>query len=315
MKENQKGMTRAELLKGGLIGLTAMATLPLAASCVPESSKQAELEEPEEKFEPGYKEEGSFSPEFHICRGLGVQGDDIWVAGDMAVRRFNKGRKGESFDVPGAAQAVGASPSGKLFATVEDRVIDLSSGKAAAWDSLGPRARLVEIAVTDSEVLVADAGNRCVHRFDHSGRAVGRLGQRDDAAGYVGLIVPSPYLGLALMPDGQVALCNPGQHSIEFHDLEKGLLERHGTVSQSMRDFCGCCNPMALTVLPNGDIVTAEKGIPRVKVVDRQAKFKTVVANSDLFDPKTTGLELAVLGEKVLVLDPWKGGVRTFVPI
>lgn len=314
MKEDQRGMTRSELLKGGLIGLTALAALPLAASCAPEKQEIALAPEPEEHFEPAYTESGSFSPEFHICRGLGVSGNDIWVAGDMAVRRFSKGRKGETIDVPGAAQAVAATSSGKLFATVEDRVIDLSSGKAVAWESLGARARLVEITASDNEVLVADAGNRCIHRFDHNGKLNGKLGEKDESRDYPGLIVPSPYLGLALLPDGLVAVCNPGQHCIEYHDLKLGLMQRFGTVSQSMRDFCGCCNPMSITVLANGDLVTAEKGIPRVKTLDKHGNFKSVVAPPSSFDPKTTGLELAVLDDKILVLDPWMGGVRTFIP-
>ena len=37
-----------------------------------------------------------------------------------------------------------------------------------------------------------------------------------------------------------------------------------------MADFFGCCNPAQLAVLPDGRFVTAEKGIPRVKIYSRE---------------------------------------------
>ena len=41
--------------------------------------------------------------------------------------------------------------------------------------------------------------------------------------------------------------------------------------------FVGCCNPVAIYCLDD-DIITCEKGISRVKVVDREDQLKTVVA-------------------------------------
>lgn len=61
MNENQKGMTRSELLRGGLIGLTALAALPLAASCAPKEPEVALEPEPEERYEPAYTESGQAS--------------------------------------------------------------------------------------------------------------------------------------------------------------------------------------------------------------------------------------------------------------
>ena len=46
----------------------------------------------------------------------------MWVAGDMAVRRFQGGKPVAAFALSGAAQAVGIAPDGALFAAMDDRV-------------------------------------------------------------------------------------------------------------------------------------------------------------------------------------------------
>lgn len=317
MSGEHEGLTRAELLRRGLLGLTALTVAPMSSSCKKEErlTAQSPAPEAEEKLDVGYREVAGFSPGFHTCRGLAVRGDTVWVAGDMGVRGFQGGKLAASFDLPAAAQAVAAPPDGALFAALDDRVVDLSSGTATAWESLGPRARLVEILAAGDEVLVADAGNRLVRRYGRGGVERSLIGQRDPERDYPGLIVPSPYLGLALLPSGEVAVCNPGEHRVEIHSQDGALARTFGESGQGIAAFCGCCNPMSLAALGNGDIVTAEKGIPRVKVLAPDGKLRTVVAPPDAFDTNTTGLSLAVQGSQVLVLDPWTGTVRFFAPI
>lgn len=314
MNDAQDGLTRSEVLKRGLLGLTALTVLPTAAACRREQDSALITPEPAEKLDVGYREVEGFAPAFHTCRGLAVSGDDVWVAGDMAAAAFADRRLKQSFDVPGAAQALAADTDGTLYVALEDRMIVVSPKGLEKWEPLGPRARLVEAILSGEEVLVADAGNRCVVRYDKSGAVLGRIGERDQTSGYTGLIIPSPYLGLAALPSGEVAVCNPGQHRIEFHSRDGKLLRTIGENGQDISGFCGCCNPMSLAVLPTGDIVTAEKGIPRVKVLSSDGHLKKVVAPPSAFDPKTTGLEVAILGKRVLVLDPWMGSVRVFEP-
>jgi hypothetical protein len=47
--------------------------------------------------------------------------------------------------------------------------------------------------------------------------------------------------------------------------------------------FCGCCNPIAFTLLPDGKYVTCEKGLPRVKVYSAHGEFQGVVAGVETF--------------------------------
>ncbi len=77
--------------------------------------------------------------------------------------------------------------------------------------------------------------------------------------------------------------------------------------------FSGCCNPTNICILDDGDFVTSEKGIVRIKIHSPNGKFKTVVATPDDFEKGTTGLDMAVDSkERIIILDPVREQVRIF---
>ena len=78
-----------------------------------------------------------------------------------------------------------------------------------------------------------------------------------------------------------------------------------------MADFFGCCNPAQLAVLPDGRFVTAEKGIPRVKIYARDGSFQTVVAGPSQLTDTPADLAADRHG-RVLVLDGRAAKVRVF---
>ena len=89
-----------------------------------------------------------------------------------------------------------------------------------------------------------------------------------------------------------------------------------------MSRFQGCCNPTQFVLLDDGSVVTSEKGLPRVKVLDKAGALTSVVAGPELFLPlrcptadctKGKTLDLAVDSHgRILVLDPSSSTVRIF---
>lgn len=307
-------ITRGELLRGGMF-LALTTTIPLLGCSPP---KEAVVPSQEGfKVAPkliGYRETTTLATGLRWARGLAVSGDNLWVAGDMELRLLNPtGKVLERHALPGAVHAVTLGPKGEIWCATDDQLGRLDGGVWTRCQSLGPRARLVSIAVQGENVYGADAGNRCIWHFDTDVSPKGKFGnaprdgQSDDS-----LVVPSPYLGLAVTTKGELLVANPGRHRIQTHDANGNLLSHIGVQGMEIHQFCGCCNPTALAALPNGDIVTAEKGLPRVKVIGANGKLKSVVAGPALFHADTAGLELAVRGDQVLVLDPWHASVRVF---
>jgi hypothetical protein len=95
-----------------------------------------------------------------------------------------------------------------------------------------------------------------------------------------------------------------------------GELQRFfGSAGSAIEQFLGCCNPSNFAILSDGRIVTAEKGVPRVKVYSPQGALESVVAAPSQFGDNNSGLDLATDSQgRVLVLEPGLQVIRVFAP-
>jgi len=64
--------------------------------------------------------------------------------------------------------------------------------------------------------------------------------------------------------------------------MEGDLKSYFGEPGTAPGAFCGCCNPAHFSVIPQG-FVTAEKGINRIKILDRTGKFIEYVSSKNKF--------------------------------
>ena len=99
-----------------------------------------------------------------------------------------------------------------------------------------------------------------------------------------------------------------------------------GKTGVGIEGFSGCCNPVALAVLPDGGFVTAEKGLVRAKVYDADGEFVGVVAGPEQLgwigpmrvcktpeECKAKGFDIAVDDQgRIYILDTVRNIVRIF---
>ena len=104
---------------------------------------------------------------------------------------------------------------------------------------------------------------------------------------------------------------NPRLLRVEGYTLDGEYETTWGRGSSAVEGFFGCCNPAQLAVLPNGCFVTAEKGIPRVKIYSLRGQFQTVVAGPAQLTDTPADLATDRYG-RVLVLDGRAAKVRCF---
>lgn len=184
----------------------------------------------------------------------------------------------------------------------------IECAREIAWNLPGEKAYITSIAVSDEYVFAADAGNRCIWRFNKSGE-----GDPFVIESPRGFVVPSPFFDIAITPEGTLWAVNPGRHSFEHYRPDGTLIEHWEKVSMQIEGFSGCCNPSHIALLPDGAFVTAEKGLARIKIHERDGSFRCVVAAPDQFEAGITGLDLATDSDgKIYVLDPSRGVVRVF---
>ncbi len=269
-------------------------------------------------------------------------GQKIYVGGDRKIVVFEPdGATSASYPLEFEPRALAVTRE-RIYVAAKSHVAVLdNNGKLiTTWPQRDGRALFTSITVDPSEnesggndVYVADAGNRIVLRYDSDGRLLGEINHPpadpdDPKASRLGFVVPSPFFDVAMGGDGLLRVVNPGRYRIETY-TPQGLLEEPLTWGKrgfDIKGFCGCCNPAAMAILPDGRFVTGEKGLPRVKVYSPQGRFECVVAGPKTLDPTATGAEdtrdvykltavdLAVDSRsRVLVLDPKAKLVRIFV--
>lgn len=272
---------------------------------------------PEEERWLKYQEAPQIPTGMDKPRGLAVGPDGVlYVVGDREVRLFREGVLLAKYPFFGSPHCITVVPGGTFYVGFRDYVgVFAQDGKQLArWEPLGVRAYLTSLASDGTQVWVADAGNRVIWRYDLQGHIRGRLGGATDKTGLPALIVPSPYLSLAWGQDGLLYIVNPGAHTINVCTPEGELRDAWGQGGPSLEAFTGCCNPTHLALLPDGSVVTAEKGIPRVKVYSARGKLEALVAGQGAFRPEAAGLSLGADAQgRIFVLDPTRRAVRVFV--
>lgn len=281
-----------------------------------------------------YDQTGQIALDVQHAKALAVGPDDkIYVAGNRAVQVLSPDGatlSEISLDAEPTCVAVGHNPHarpGDVYVGLRDHieVFDSDGQRVASWPSHGPKAQLTSIALAEEDVFVADAGGRVVVRCDLDGNRIAEIGQKDERRNIPGFSIPSPYFDVAMAPDGLLRVVNPGKHLIEAYTFDGDRELAWGKRSIGVEGFCGCCNPCNIALLPDGQVVTAEKGIPRVKLYTAGGEFVGVVAapnalisNASTTEETRTQHKLLAVDvatdsrERVLVLDPVAAVIRVF---
>ena len=244
----------------------------------------------------------------------------IYVGGDRAVVRYSgDGKKLAEIALQGEPRCLAVGALGSRASPVNCmwgwRTTSRSTTRRARGSRFGlPAARRrssLRSRPPNNEVWVADAGNRLVWRFDAAGQLLGPVGQPDPSQNRPGFLITSHYFDLAAGSDDLVYVVNPRLLRVEGYTQDGEYETAWGKGSPAVADFFGCCNPAQLAVLPDGRFVTAEKGMPRVKIYSRDGQFQTVVAGPSQLTDTPADLAADRHG-RVLVLDGRAAKVRVF---
>jgi len=338
--DKRLGTTNIKIFIGILIGL-AVVTAVVALVRLDTTGKKGSglgkeyLYEIDAKIDPNlilYEESAqSLSTGFTDSHGIALDSQgSIYVAGDRAIRVFaQSGDLLNVIELTDAPRCLTVADDDKIYVGMTNyvEVYGQQGKRLASWDSLGERAVLTSIAVSKSDVLVADAGNRIVLHYDTTGRLINRIGAKDKDRNIPGFVIPSPYFDLAVGRDGLLRVVNPGLRRIEAYTFDGYLEFWWGKFSSAVEGFCGCCNPVNFAILEDESFVTCEKGLIRVKIYDAEGAFVGVVAGPEQLveggasrvsefgvGSQAGGFDVAVDAQgRIFVLDTINNVVRVFI--
>lgn len=250
---------------------------------------------------------------FRPPRVLAAGGGKVYVAGGQAVRVYDEdGRVAGEWQLSGEPSALAVAKDGRVLVALGDRLaIHGPDGAERAHWPVGEKAYVIAVAATEAGLFVTDAIGHTVRQYDESGRLIRTLdgkGSPDE----IGFVIRSGYFDLAPAPDGLLRIVNPGKLRVEAWTYDGQRCFYWGKAAATVDGFAGCCNPANIAILPDGRIVTAEKGVApaKVKVFERDgpqtevAKVTGVVAVAADFADAKIPLDVAVDSRgRILVLE------------
>lgn len=233
------------------------------------------------------------------------------LVGDVALFFLDgAGGLSKTVELSDEPKCVAEGPDGEIAVGIGGRVeiFDASGAFIKKTRSFNEKSALGSVAFWNGAWFAADYGNRTVLRYDADGAPSIWLPEDAD------IIIRSPYFDITPSASGGLWVVNPGRHRLDDYDKDAKVESFWGGAGMSETKFCGCCNPIHIAVTEKGDVLTAEKGLPRVKLYRPDGLFAATVAGSGDFDEGTVGLVPAAgpCGA-VFVLDPERRQIRRFV--
>lgn len=140
------------------------------------------------------------------------------------------------------------------------------------WDACSDNSDYCSMTVSPTGVFVTDAFAKNICKYTHDGGLVKFIDSPN------GFVVPSYSFAIA-NHDGTIYCSNPGRHLVESYTEDGKYLAAFGQAGTATGSFSGCCNPVQLYISPAGEIITSEKGIPRISCYAPDGTFRSVLLN------------------------------------
>ena len=162
------------------------------------------------------------------------------------------------------------------------------------WDACSENSDYCSFTVCQAGVFVTDAANKNICKY-HLDGTLARFIQSPK-----GFIVPSYCFGITYM-DGTIYCSNPGRHLVESYTTEGEFIASFGKSGAEAGSFSGCCNPAILTPSNHGELLTSEKGIPRISCYRTDGKFRSVLLDSKALGRGHEAYNVRVMKDKLIV--------------
>lgn len=249
--------------------------------------------------------------------GMAMHEGRLYVAGTDAVAVLDEsGAELNRFAFEGEPNCIGVAPDGTMFVGLanEVQVLHADGTVGGRWSDFVDRSFLTSIAVTEDDVYIADAGKHVVYRYNWDGERKEEIGRKDDDRDIPGINVPSPYLDLAINDEGHLWVVNPGELGLERYRRNGDIVTSWYHPTLELHGFSGCCNPTQIAFDNEGNLITGEKGLVRLKVYEVTAgTFEELIVGHKFF-PKAQSLRDLVVDSqnRVMVLEPQSDLIRVF---
>lgn len=239
----------------------------------------------------------------------------VYAVGDHEVKVLSaEGKLQRRWQTGKPGYCVAVADDGVVYVGEVGQVekFDASGQLIGTWKDDERLGLVTAIDFAGDFVIVADALDRCLRRFDKEGKWLNNIGKDNKMKGF---LIPNRHLDFRVDAEGIIHACNPAKFRIERYTLTGELLGHFGKFgTHKPEDFPGCCNPTNMTLDGKGHVIVTEKAGPRMKVYDSSGKLLSWVG-SDTFDPNCKNMDVAVDSEGLIyVVDTVRLHICVFAP-
>lgn len=213
---------------------------------------------------------------------------DVFTGGDSFVKHYDKDLNlVRSFKMTSPVTSLANSGDTIFASTMEQILVMNTDGNILKeWGPFEDSSMITSVTSNRHYVAFADAQNKCVFVLDKGGEVKKIIGQ-----GTKEFVIPSPFFDVALDNENNLFIANTGKHRVETRSVNGVLISAFGEPGSAPGLFCGCCAPPHFALMPDG-FITAEKGINRIKILNKKGEFVEFVNSKNNF-VKSMPLDLA----------------------
>ena len=223
-------------------------------------------------------------------------GDQIVVGTSNNIYRYGiNGELQGNFSVRSGLRDV-AVYNNKLYLLFPSRieVYDRQGEAIQEWEACSDDADYCQLTVLKEGVFVTDAAakNICQYKLD------GTLARFIKSPN--GFVVPSYSFGITNI-NGHVFCSNPGRHIVEQYTVNGEYVASFGKSGMGAGEFSGCCNPVQIIATEKGELLTSEKGLPRISRYGSDGTFHSILLDDKALGGGHSAYDMRMLGDKLIV--------------
>ncbi|KAA6348249.1 hypothetical protein EZS27_004317 [termite gut metagenome] len=162
------------------------------------------------------------------------------------------------------------------------------------WEACSELSNYCSFALTPGFVFVTDVDNKNICKYSDEGNFVKFISSPN------GFIIPSLTFGIEYI-NGVLYCSNSGRHQVETYTLDGEYLGSFGKPGGAPGLFTGCCNPVYLSYTSNGDVITSEKGDPRISCYGSDGSFRSLLLDSKMLGGGNAAYDVKVWKNKMFV--------------
>jgi hypothetical protein len=173
------------------------------------------------------------------------------------------------------------------------------------WAACSELSNYCSFALSRDFVFATDMDNKNICKYTREGNFVAFISSPN------GFVIPSLTFGIECI--GDVVYCsNSGRHQVEKYTLDGKYLDSFGKAGGAPGLFTGCCNPVYLSCTPGGDLITSEKGNPRISCYGGDGVFRSMLLDRKLLGGGYTAYDVKVWNDRLFVAGKNKVSVFRF---